>query len=56
MLFDSKSLAPIIEEFDTNDKTVEISWGKLLTRLRFKILSEKPENKIELTLKGSNGK
>jgi Heparinase II/III-like protein len=51
--FDNKALTPIIEEFDTNDKTVEVSWGKKLTRLRFKILSVKQENKIELTFKGT---
>jgi hypothetical protein len=46
--FNPKTLSPVIEEFDTNDKTVEVSWGNRLTRLRFKILSDKPENKIEL--------
>jgi len=51
--FDPKALQPIIEEFDTNDKTVELSWGKRLTRLRFKVISEKPVNKIELTFRGS---
>lgn len=52
--FDNKVLTPIIEEFDTNDKTVEISWGKKLTRLRFKIVSDQQENKIDLTFKGYN--
>jgi hypothetical protein len=51
--FDPKALQPIIEAFDTNDKTVEVSWGKRLTRLRFNILSGKPENKIELIFKGT---
>lgn len=50
--FDPKALLPVIEEFDTKDKTVEVSWGKRLTRLRFKVLSEKPENTIELIFKG----
>jgi hypothetical protein len=54
--FDPKALLPVIEEFDTNDKTVEVSWGKQLTRLRFKILSKKPENKLELTFKESIAK
>jgi hypothetical protein len=34
LLLDPKALQPVIEEFDTIDKTVEISWGKRLTRLR----------------------
>jgi hypothetical protein len=51
LFFDPKALQPVIEEFDTNDKTVEISWGKRLTRLRFQVLSEKPENKFELIFK-----
>jgi hypothetical protein len=48
VIFNAKALTPIIEEFETNDKTVETSWGKRLTRLRFKIISEKPENNVEL--------
>ncbi len=51
--FNPKGLSPIIEEFDVNDKTVEISWGKRLTRIRLKILSEKVEKNIELIFKGS---
>lgn len=54
--FDPKALSPVIEEFDTNDKTVEVSWGKRLTRLRFKIISVNPENNIELTFRESIAK
>jgi hypothetical protein len=47
--FNSNALKPIIEEFDTNDKTVETSWGKRLTRVRFLILSNKSENNTDIT-------
>lgn len=50
--YDPRALMVVIDEFDTNDPTVEISWGKKLTRLRFKVLSQKKENGIELILKG----
>jgi hypothetical protein len=51
LYYDDKVLEPIIDEFDVNDKTVEVSWGKRLTHLRFKILSSELENNIELVLK-----
>lgn len=50
--YNPASLEMIIEPFDVNDKTVETSWGKKLTRLRFKILSQKLENSVELKFTG----
>jgi hypothetical protein len=47
--FNSNALKPVVEEFDTNDKTVETSWGKRLTRVRFLILSNKSENNTDIT-------
>ena len=50
--YNTASLEMIIEPFEVNDSTVEISWGKTLTRLRFKILSKKLENSLELKVTG----
>ena len=50
--YNPASLEAIIEPFDVNDKTVEVSWGKKLARLRFKIISDKLENTIELKFTG----
>lgn len=52
ILFNPQSLLPVIEEFDTNDKTVEVSWGKRLTHLRFNVLSQNAQNQTNLTFKG----
>jgi hypothetical protein len=51
--YDPKAILAVVDEFDTNDPTVEISWGKKLTRLRFKVLSQKKENDFTLTFKGA---
>jgi len=50
--YDPAVVEASFEPFDVNDKTVEVSWGKKLARLRFKIISDKLENTVELKFSG----
>ncbi|NDC73830.1 hypothetical protein EBZ70_00740 [bacterium] len=50
--YDPAVVEASFEPFDVNDKTVEVSWGKKLARLRFKIISDKLENTVELKFTG----